>query len=245
MGSHSSVRFPNETSSYRSAREELLEAEMELRRKIEDVAALRRRLPVGGRVPEDYEFDETVADAGGRERARPVRLSELFAPGQDTLLIYSYMYGPAMPSPCTSCTSILDGLDGTTPHVRQRVSFAIVARSPIERVRQVARERRWHNLRLLSSSRNSYNHDYHGETEDGHQMPMLNVFVKHDGAIHHSYGTELLFAPTEPGQDGRHVDMIWPLWNLFDLTPEGRGTSWYPQLTYDAEPFHGLKRSRE
>ena len=94
-------------------------------------------------------------------------LSELFAPGQDTLLIYSYMYGPAMPSPCTSCTSILDGLDGTTPHVRQRVSFAVVARSPIERVRQIARERRWRNLRLLSSSRNSYNHDYHGETDDG------------------------------------------------------------------------------
>jgi len=213
---------------------------MELRRRTEEVAALRRQLPAGGRLPEDYEFDEVMVDASGAERVRTVRLSELFAPGQPTLLVYSYMYGPAMATPCTMCTSILDALDGEAPHVRDPVSFAVVAKSPIDRVRQVARERGWRNLRLLSSSRNSYNHDYHGETADGDQMPMLNVFVKRDGSVYHSYGTELLYAPAAPGQDGRHVDMIWPLWNLFDLTPEGRGTSWYPKLSYDAEPLHRL-----
>jgi predicted dithiol-disulfide oxidoreductase (DUF899 family) len=241
----SSVTFPNETESYREAREALLDAERELRRKIEEVAQLRRRLPLGGEVPRDYEFDESVPDAAGKERVRSVRLSELFVPGQNTLLIYSYMYGPEMATPCTSCTSILDGLDGTTTHVRDRVSFAVVAKSPIERVRHVARERGWRNLRLLSSARNSYNHGYHGETAAGDQMPILNVFVKRDGAVYHSYATELLYAPSEPGQDGRHVDMIWPLWNLFDLTPEGRGTSWYPKLSYEAEPLHGLKRFSE
>jgi len=243
MASQSTVRFPNESTSYRDAREHLLEAEVELRRQTEEVAALRRTLPLGGRVPDDYEFDEVVTDASGAERVRQVRLSQLFAPGQDTLVVYSYMYGPAMATPCTSCTSILDGMDGEAPHVGQRVSFVVVAKSPIERVRQVARERGWRNLRLLSSAHNSYNHDYHGETADGEQMPMLNVFVKRDGAVYHAYATELLYAPPEPGQDGRHVDMIWPLWNVFDLTPGGRGTSWYPKLSYDAEPLHGLAKA--
>lgn len=232
MPSKSSVRFPNETAAYRDAREALLTAEMELRRNIEEVAARRRGMPAGGVVPEDYEFDEIVVDPSGAERVQPVRLSGLFAPGQQTLLVYSYMYGPEMATPCNMCTSILDGLDGGAPHVRDRVSFAVVAKSPIERVRQVAKDRGWRNLRLVSSSRNSYNHDYHGETADGAQMPMLNVFVKRDGGVYHSYATELLYVPSEPGQDFRHVDMIWPLWNLFDFTPEGRGTSWYPKLSY-------------
>jgi len=243
MASNSSVRFPNETSSYRDAREDLLEAEMALRRQTEEVAALRRQLPLGGPVPEDYEFDEIVIDSAGNERVRPVRLSSLFGPGQDSLLVYSYMYGPEMAAPCTSCTSILDGLDGEAPHVRQRVNLVVVAKSPIERVRHVATERGWRNLRLLSSSRNSYNHDYHGETADGAQMPMLNVFVRRDGTIYHSYATEMLYAPREPGQDGRHVDMIWPLWNLFDLIPEGRGTTWNPKLSYETDPMHELGRT--
>jgi predicted dithiol-disulfide oxidoreductase (DUF899 family) len=243
MTSKSTVTFPNETAGYREAREDLLEAELELRRKTEEVAALRRTLPLGGQVSEDYEFDELVTDASGVEHVRPVRLSALFAPGRNTLVIYSYMYGPAMATPCPMCTSMLDGLDGEAPHIRQRVSLAVVAKSAIERVRQVARERGWRNLRLLSSSRNSYNHDYHGETADGAQMPLLNVFVRKGGAVYHSYATELLYAPSDPGQDGRHVDMIWPLWNMFDLTPEGRGTSWYPKLSYDAEPLHDLAKA--
>jgi predicted dithiol-disulfide oxidoreductase (DUF899 family) len=152
------------------------------------------------------------------------------------------MYGPAMATSCTSCTSILDSLDGTTPHVRERVSFAVVARSPIEHVRQIARERGWRTLRLLSSSRNTYHHDYHGETAGRDQLPMMNVFVRRDGTVHHSYATELLFAPTDPGQDGRHVDLIWPLWSLFDLTPEGRGTSWNLKLAY-GETTHSLARA--
>jgi predicted dithiol-disulfide oxidoreductase (DUF899 family) len=46
--------------------------------------------------------------------------------------------------------------------------------------------------------------------------------------IRHFWGEELLYAPCDPGQDSRHNDFIDPLWNLFDFTPEGRGTDWYP-----------------
>lgn len=227
--SQHAIRFPGETEAYREARNELLEAEMALRREIESVAALRRKLPLGGAVKEDYVFEEGAPDS---PEVRKTRVSELFQPGKDTLAIYSYMFGPKMQAPCVSCTSILDGLNGTSPHVTQRINFVAVAKSPIERIRQVARERGWNHLRLLSSANNTYNTDYHGEDAKGGQLPSLNIFVRRDGKIHHFYHTELLFAPSEPGQDGRHVDMIWPLWNLFDFTPEGRGKDWYPRLKY-------------
>ena len=223
-----SVRFPGESEGYRAARNELLEAEIQLRRNIEAVAAQRRDLPLGGKVPEDYVFDE--AAPGSAEQK--VRLSELFADGKDTLIVYSFMYGPKMAQPCVSCTSILDALDGEAPHVMQRINLAVVAKSPISRIMGFKTERGWRNLRLLSSAGNTYNHDYHAESPEGDQWPALNVFVRRNGAIHHFYSTELLYAPFEPGQDGRHVDLIWPLWNLFDLTPDGRGEKWYPRLSY-------------
>jgi predicted dithiol-disulfide oxidoreductase (DUF899 family) len=227
-----SIQFPNESPSYRAARNQLLDAELALRRNLEEVAALRRKLPLGGEVFEDYVFAEDRSNLNDSPAVQSVRMSELFEPGKDTLVLYSYMFGPNMKSPCTSCTSILDGLNGATIHIRQRVNFAVVAKSPIERIREVARGRVWDNLRLLSSASNSYNRDYHGETPQGNQIPSLNVFLRRDGKIFHFYHTELLFAPKEPGQDGRHVDLIWPMWNLFDYTPEGRGTDWYPKLAY-------------
>ena len=218
------ARFPGESTKYRSARDTLLEAERDLRSQIEAVAALRRKLPPGGPVGEDYVFD---APDGRR-----VRLSELLEPGKDSLIVYNFMFGPAVAAPCPMCTSILDSVDGASPHVTQRTNLFIVAKSPIERVVEFARGRGWRNLRLLSSAGNTYNRDYHGENASGDQLPMLNVFAKRNGRIHHTYATELLFVPAGRGIDGRHVDSIWPLWNLFDFIPEGRGTNWYPKLRY-------------
>jgi len=225
-------RFPGESSAYREARNGLLQAEIALRRNIEEVAALRRTLPLGGEVPEDYIFDEGAADLKDSATTHKTRLSELFQSGKDTLAIYSFMYGPKMKAACPSCTSIVDSLDGTTPHATQRINLAVVARNPLEKIRAHARSRGWRNLRLLSSANNTYNRDYHGENPEGDQMPGLNVFTRRDGKIHHFYYTELRFVPPDPGQNERHVDMFWPLWNLFDYTPEGRGKDWYPKLVY-------------
>jgi len=130
------VRFPGESNSYRAARDKLLDAEIEMRRTIESVAAQRRSLPLGGEIPEDYVFEEVVAGTGGGKK-RKVRMAELFADGKDTLILYNFMYGPEMERPCPSCTSIIDGLDGEAPHVSERVNLAIVAKSPIERIREV------------------------------------------------------------------------------------------------------------
>lgn len=227
------IRFPGETEQYRAARTALLDAEIALRRQLARVAEQRSCLPLGGALRQDYGFDEGSARLDGVDTTRQTRLSELFGANRDTLIVYSLMYGPEMKQACTSCTSILDGLNGMAPHVRQRVPLVVVAKSPLERIRRFARERGWSNLRLLSSAKNSYNTDYHGENRNGDQLPALNVFVRRNGQIHHFYNTELLYVNPEPGQDGRHVDLIWPLWNLFDHTPEGRGTDWYPELAYD------------
>ena len=216
--------FPNEPKPYRAARNRLLRAEIALRRQSEKVAALRRRLPAGGMVPQDYVFEEG-------DPPRQVKLSELFG-DRDAVVAYSFMYGPKMAKACPMCTSMLDGLNGNAPHIAQRANLVVIAKSPLARVLEFARGRGWSNLRLLSSAGNDYNRDYRGEGPEGAQLPMLNVFVRRRGAIRHFYGTELLFAKAEPGQNNRHVDAIWPLWNLLDFTPEGRGKDWYPKLQY-------------
>ncbi len=215
--------FPGESPRYRVARNQLLEAETELRRQVESVARMRRKLPLGGPLKEDYVFD---AGAG-----RLVRLSELFRDGKDTLLIYSYMFGPKMAQPCPMCTSFLDSIEGAVDHFTQRANLAVVVKSPIALVKKIAKQRGWRRLPLLSSAENSYNIDYHGENATGGQLPMMNVFVRRKGKIYHSYATELHFRPADKGQNQRHIDMMWPLWNMLDLTPEGRG-DFFPSLDY-------------
>lgn len=221
-------RFPNESDLYREARNGLLDAEINLRRQTEEVAALRRKLPLGGKVKEDYVFDE-IDDRGNNQK---VKLSELFTPGKDSLIVYSFMFSDKNEKPCTSCNSIADGINGMVFHAEQRVNIVFVAKTSIKRFTDWADNRAWKNLHLLSSSDNDYNKDYFAEDEKGNQWPALNVFRKMDDGIYHFYATELLFAPAEEGQNARHVDSIWPLWNLFDLIPEGRGTDWYPRHQY-------------
>ena len=229
------VRFPGESDEYRRAREDLLRAEAELRERTETVAEQRRSLPLGGVVPTDYEFEEWDARTGA---ARAVKLSELFEDGRDTLFLYSFMFipgpdGDPLGSPCPACTSIIDAVSGESRHVTQHVNLAVSAKVPIERFRAHAYSRGWGDIRMLSSAGNSYNHDYHAEGPDGSQWPIATVFVRRDGAIHHSWSSELIYAPAAPGQNARHVDFMWPLWNILDTTPVGRGTDFGLRLEYE------------
>jgi len=243
------VTFPGESTEYRAAREHLLEREIELRRAMEDVAVARRALPPGGEVPEDYVFQ----GAGEDGSATDVRLSELFAPGKDSLVIYSYMFprhpaddrpGPASgesarlaleEGPCPSCTALIDQLEGAAEHVAQHVNLAIVARAPFEHLQTFGRERGWRRLRLLSAAHNTYSRDYLAQSEEGFSLPMLNVFRRDGDTIRHFWGSELCFAPCEPGQDPRAVGPIETLWNLFDFTPAGR-PDFDEQLSYCCHP---------
>lgn len=227
-----SIRFPGEGRAYRRARDELLAAEIELRGQIERVAAIRRGLPLGGEVARDYVFEEGARNLADRDTVRRVRMSELFRPEMNSLILYSFMYGPDMKDACPMCTSFLDGLNGNVAHVSQMTNIAIVAKSPVQRIRDHARRRGWSNFRILSSAKNTYNRHYRGETAEGAQTPALNVFVRRGGKLFHFYNAEMLFVRPGTGQNARHVDLLWPLWNLLDLTPEGRGKDWYPKLAY-------------
>jgi predicted dithiol-disulfide oxidoreductase (DUF899 family) len=241
------ITLPGESPEYRAARDRLLQQEIELRRATEAVAAARRELPAGGPVPTDYVFQGAGADGVPTD----VRLSELFEPGKDSLVVYSFMFPrdpddqtpgpregetarlPLADGPCPSCTALLDQLDGAAEHASQHVNLAVIAKAPLARVLAFARERGWSRLRLLSSAANSYNADYFAETTDGVQRPMLTVFHRDREVIRHFWSSELLYAPSDSGQEPRHVGTLEPLWNLFDLTPEGRPVDWVEQFSYD------------
>ncbi len=226
-------RFPGESDEYRKQRNALLEAEIELRRRVEEIAAMRRALPVGGLVRDDYVFEEGAADLTDFDTIRETRLSSLFEPGNDSLIIYNFMYAPDADRPCPMCTAFLDNLNGSAQHITRRANLAVVAKAPIPAIRKWAAGRGWHNLRLLSSGGNSYNRDYFGEGAEGDQWPMLNVFHRSGDGIVHTWGSELLLVEPAPGQDPRHMDQMWALWNVLDVTPEGRGDDWYPSPDYD------------
>ena len=242
------IAFPGESPEYRAARDQLLDQEIELRRRTEAVAAARRGLPPGGRVPRDYVFEA----AGPDGTPIVVRLSDLFAPGKDSLVLYSFMFPrdpgdqtpgpttgqtallPLAEGPCPTCVALIDQLEGAADHLGEHVNLAIVAKTCLPRLLAFADERAWRRLRFLSSATNTYNADYHAETSDGAQRPMLTVFHRGGDGIRHFWSSELFYAPTEPGQDPRHVGTLEPLWNMLDLTPEGRPQDWEERLDYRA-----------
>ena len=254
------VTFPNESPEYRAARNKLLQREVALRREMEAVAREIRALPPGGAVPEDYEFDHI--DAKGAPAK--VRLSQLFRPGSDTLIVYHYMFPrhcsdkrrgpsrgpmanvPVEEGPCPSCTALLDNWEGAVLHVEGLgANIAAVAKAPIEQVAAFAAHRGWRHLKLLSAASSSFKRDYHGEDEEGQQVPILTVFHKDsDGVIRLSWASELLFLPTEPGQDPRHVGTVEPMWTLLDLTPEGRPDA-EEQIEYECCQGEGPASTRQ
>lgn len=237
------LSFPNESPEYRTARNALLDAEIDLRRQIEAVAAQRRALSPGGVVPEDYVFERI----GANFQPETVGLSELFG-DHDTLILYSFMYGPERKQPCPGCTHLIDGMDGAGRHIDERAAFFIVAKSPIARLAAWAHDRSWDHLTMLSTAGNSYDSDYFGDTsrlnpaqraerdmKDGENWDetIFNVFRKGaDGAIRHFWASELAFGPSDPGQHHRAGDLADPIWGLLDMTPEGRG-DWFPKVSYD------------
>ena len=216
------VRMPNESAAYRAARTALLVEEIDLRRHIERVAEQRRALPPGGEVIGDYRFE---GEHG------PASFADLFG-DKDTLVVYSYMFGPQRERPCPMCTSLLSAWDGEAQDIQQRVALAVVARSPIERLLAFKRERGWRDLPLFSDLNGNFSQDYHAVSPDGGDDAALNVFTRQDGTIRHFWGGEMGQASADPGQDPRGAPDLMPLWTVLDVTPEGRGTDWYPRLDY-------------
>jgi predicted dithiol-disulfide oxidoreductase (DUF899 family) len=229
----SETKFPNETLEYRRLRDQLLAAEIENKEARERIATLRRQLPLGGRVKEDYVFREGPADLRDNDPGSmfETRLSSLFAGGRNELIIDHMMFHPDDDEPCPMCDMWADGYNAIAPHVNDKVTFVLVAKAEITKLRAWGKSRGWNRIRLLSSHDNTFNKDYWMEEEDGGQRPGVSVFKKaEDGVIYHSYITEMVFAP------GHHrgIDLFTPVWNLLDLLPSGREnwmpSYWYPTL---------------
>jgi predicted dithiol-disulfide oxidoreductase (DUF899 family) len=203
------LRYPNESKEYRTARESLLEEEQELVAKVKAVAESRRNLPLGGQLKEDY----VLQWANDGKVGRSVKFSELFG-DKNTLLLYSFMFGPGWDHPCPSCTSLIDGFDRAWYQVTRNAAFVAIAKAPAERINTWAKQRGWSQIELVSGFDSTYQADYkcQGDSED-QQWPVMHVFRKLDGKIFHFWGTETV---------SNHVDTVWPYWNLMDFTPEGR-----------------------
>ncbi len=220
-------QLKNESQSYRKARAELLEAEIALKNQRERVAEMRRKLALDAKI-EDYSFHEGPSDLGSDGPIKQVRLSGLFNDPDRPLIVYQYMYGAAQKNPCPMCTLWTDGFNGIAKHLRQSVNFAIVAQAEIGELRKWARSRNWLDLRLVSSAGSNFKTDLNFADAEGNQFPGVSVFVRaSDRSLRHFYSACAIMKDGEY----RGLDLLSPLWNFLDLTPEGRG-EWMPKLKY-------------
>jgi len=229
LAQKNSTHHPNESPEYRVARNALLAEEIELRRHAERVAEMRRALPPGGGIPEDFLFEGVDG---------PTRLSQLFG-DKDTLIVYSMMFGPQRERPCPMCTAMVGSWDAAARNALQQVAMVVTARSPLSRILDFQKERGWRFLPFVSDPSGNFTRTY-VSAEDA-DIPALNVFTRRDGAIRHFWSAEIGFDMADPSQDPRgHLDPD-PLWHILDLTPRGRRADWYPKLDYTPEPLTTIK----
>jgi predicted dithiol-disulfide oxidoreductase (DUF899 family) len=226
------TNLPNESAEYLIKRDELRLAEIELMRQRERVAELRRRLPQGA-IVQDYAFQEGPAhlDAGDAP-IRSVRLSELFTNPSRSLVIYHFMFGKKQSKPCPMCTMFIDSWNGVAHHLAQNVDVAIVAAADLAALRAHARNRQWDRLRLLSAGDSTFKYDLGSEDREGNQDSTVSVFSRgRDATVRHCYSVHPSMAE-DVRQRG--IDLLSPVYNILDLTPQGRG-DWTADLSYGIE----------
>ena len=125
-------------------------------------------------MKEDYVFQWANDGKVGQR----VKFSELFG-DKNTLLLYSFMFGPNWDKPCPSCTSLVDGFDRTWYQVTRDAAFVAIAKAPAERINAWAKERGWSQIPLLSGFESPFQADYkcQGDSDDM-QLPVMHVFTK-------------------------------------------------------------------
>ncbi|WP_232495509.1 DUF899 family protein [Novosphingobium kaempferiae] len=226
LAKHRKAAFPNESAEYAEAREKLLAQEIEFRRQMTRLAEQRQALPPGPLIEKDYRF----RDAAGTD----LGLIDLFG-DDETLITYFWMFGPQRDRPCPMCTNWLGSVDGNASDVKQRAALKILGRSPVARQQAFADERGWRNLDFVETVGDDYAHDLGVLTPEGDEYPALVVYQRDGDAVRAFYSAEMPAEAADPGQDPRTAPDIASLWNLLDLTPEGRGTDWYPKLSYERD----------
>ncbi|MBP7702013.1 MAG: DUF899 family protein [Phenylobacterium sp.] len=215
--------FPGESAAYRDARRALLAQEIEFRRHMTRLVEQRRALPDGPVIAKDYRFK----DASGAE----VGLRDLFG-DKDTLVSYFWMYGPQRERPCPMCTNWLGAVAANAADIRQRVALKIFGRSPVARQIAFGLERGWRDLDFVQTVGDDYARDLGLLRVDGSEDPALVVFKRERDQVRLFWASEMTLEMADPGQDPRDAPDVAALWSILDLTPDGRGTDWYPKLSY-------------
>lgn len=215
--------FPGESDAYRDARQALLADEIEFRRDMTRLAEQRRALPLGPVIEKDYRFKD--------ENGTEIGLIDLFG-DHDALVTYFWMYGPQRERPCPMCTNWLGAVNGNAADIKQRVALKILGRSPVERQLAFASERGWEHLDFVQTIGDDYASDLKLLNDDGTENPALIVFKRDGDKVRLFWAGEMSMELADPGQDPRDAPDIASLWSILDLTPEGRGTDWYPKLSY-------------
>jgi predicted dithiol-disulfide oxidoreductase (DUF899 family) len=215
--------FPGASAAYDDARRALLAEEIEFRRHMTRLTEQRRALPPGPVITKDYRFKD--------EQAFDVGLLDLFGDKQ-TLVTYFWMYGPQRERPCPMCTNWLGAVHGNAADIKQRVALKILGRSPVERQYAFAWERGWSELNFIQTVGNDYANDLGLLNADGSESPALVVYQRDGDQVRLFWASQMTQDMADPGQDPRDAPDVASLWSILDLTPEGRGTDWYPKLQY-------------
>jgi predicted dithiol-disulfide oxidoreductase (DUF899 family) len=132
----------------------------------------------------------------------------------------------------------MDGFDRAWYSVSQDMAFAAIAKATPEQIDAFARERGWSQIPLVSGHASPFQADYLCQDEnDDMQRPVMLSFVKRGGKIHLTWATEIM---------NNHVDTVWPYWNLFDFTPQGRPNRATPPQRFRSEFLeeHYLNKAR-
>jgi predicted dithiol-disulfide oxidoreductase (DUF899 family) len=131
------------------ARRTLLAKEKEMTRLRNALAVERRSLP-WVRVEKEYLFDGPAGQ---------VSLSDLFD-GRSQLFIKHFMMGPGARHQCVGCSLEVDHVEGLLEHLNNHdVTYAVVARAPIEEIETVRKRMGW-RFPWVSSYRNDFNYDF-------------------------------------------------------------------------------------
>jgi predicted dithiol-disulfide oxidoreductase (DUF899 family) len=131
------------------ARRALLAKEKELTRLRDRLAEERRALP-WVKIEKPYIFDGPAGN---------VTLAELFD-GRRQLFIKHFMMGPGAATQCVGCSFEVDHVGGILAHLNNHdVTYALVARAPIEEI-EVVRKRMGWKFPWVSSYRSEFNYDF-------------------------------------------------------------------------------------
>jgi predicted dithiol-disulfide oxidoreductase (DUF899 family) len=210
------------------ARTTLLAKEKAFTRMRDQLSTEQRALP-WVKVEKEYVFD----GSSGK-----VTLDQLFG-GRSQLFIKHFMMAPGATHQCVGCSLQVDHVEGLLEHLENHdVTYAVVARAPIEEI-EVVRKRMGWRFTWVSSFDSDFNYDFNvsftreqiaagsayynfRQTDPGlEDLSGNSVFFKDDaGQIFHTYSSY-----------GRGGEEFLGIYRYLDVTPKGRNEN---------GPYHSL-----